>query len=250
VLSAIASVAALTIWGADRLRSTDNRRVWGADLGEWVGRLDAPDAYARDSAITAVADLVSLRWTDLRRSSHEVSLAERRALLAAVATLAWRIGDADSLLREHAATAILELTDEPEGLSHDLQRPQGNVASREPLREVVRDVASSVLRRSVDRPPRPDVSWSVLEVLAAIDAPRETLPLITHMAATHQSPTVRAMAIVVATRSAARYGEPQRVKELMLNARCDTSADVRAVATDIAAGPPLVCQHPLPATNP
>ena len=255
VLSAIASLVALSIWGVERLLADDEHTVWGADLGRWVSRLDAQDAYVRDSAITAVSYLVAREWSEFAATSHGQSSPTRAEVVAALSALVWRIGDADSLLREHAVTAVLDVTAERAPIVRHAsvgnaygdrgESPEdAREGAREEAREVVRDVASTVLRTSARDHSRHASTRSALEVLAAIGAPSQAIPLIAAIATGHASPTVRELALLVVVRSPVPdVRSAGRQRALLLISACDTSAEVRNVAVDATTGPDSSCGH-------
>jgi hypothetical protein len=117
-LGSLALAAGLCIWCLDRITSVGEGAVWGGDLYAWVRRLDATELSVRDSAIVAVGDLARRAWDDLESSGGSESTRWRspsaEEVTAAVVALSSRLTDPDSLLRQHAATALLDLTERAE----------------------------------------------------------------------------------------------------------------------------------------
>jgi hypothetical protein len=245
------------VWALDRASVRAERRVWGADLSVWAGRLEAPNAPLRDSAIVAVSELASRRWSEIggaaaRRPASEAS-SVIDTVLAAVRALTRRLGDPDSVIREHAVSAVLDVTERRlDDERHAIVR--ADTLHLWPLRETVRRAAGEVLRAAV-RPRRPGAELATLEVLATVGAPANIASILAGIAVRDRSPAVRALAATVALHSAAsgsdageraggRAGGRAGERAMLLRAVLDdTSGDVRLAAVEaLLHDPTLLCR--------
>jgi hypothetical protein len=232
-LGALALAAALWLWCLDRITSVGEGELWGGDLYAWVRRLDATERSVRDSAIVAVGDLARRAWDDLSlaRPSESSRWGSPSAedVTTAVVALSSRLMDPDSLLRQHAATALLDLTEraERDGLARS-NRP----TATEPLRVALRERATELLRQHwMGAPVRPPAD-AALEVLAALGAPPSCIPVLVELARTDQSPSIRALALVVVARAAGSPAMPvTRANSLLQTATRDTSPEVSEAAS-------------------
>jgi hypothetical protein len=231
----VAVVAALE-WGRTRVE----QRYWGAGLETWVSRLDAASAAARDSAIVATSELAERAWRRAE-STRDSTSAARDAVLRAVAALGRRLGDPDSLVREHAVSAILDVAVrgvQEEG--HSLGAPVDTARTLE-LRAAARRAAGAVLRATPSG--GADVrALPPLEVLSAIGVSPDLVPLVETLATSATTPTVRALAAAVALRPAAVPDDRRRRATLMHATLGDTSADVRLVGADAIVQEPEVAR--------
>jgi HEAT repeat protein len=232
-LGLLALAAALWLWCLDRITRVGEGAVWGGDLYAWVGRLDATERSVRDSAIVAVGDLARRAWDDLASAgpSEATRSGSPRAedVTAAVVALSSRLADPDSLLRQHVATALLDLT---EGAERDGLGRSSHPMGTEPLRVVVREQATELLlQHLMVTPPRLRAD-AALEVLAALGAPPSGMPVLVELARTDESPSVRALALVVVARAAGSPTMPvPRVRSILQTAARDTSPEVREAAS-------------------
>jgi hypothetical protein len=227
-----AMVVSAAVWALDRADQRAARRVWGAGLTEWVARLDASNAPLRDSAIVAVSELASRTWDALADGAPPDAPTNQRAadsVLAAVRALTRRLGDPDSVLREHAVTAVLDVAERRlDSGTQVLVRV--DTARLRPIRAVVRNAAGEMLRAADAR--RRGAQLAVLEVLATLGAPRDVAPPVAEVATRDSSPAVRALAAAVALPALARAGDAERHTALLRATLGDPSAEVRVAAVD------------------
>jgi hypothetical protein len=196
-LAAIIALGSATAWGIERALASDDRLVWGEDLAVWVHRLDSVDIALRDSAITAVSEL---SWRAWEEREEEVR--------AAVAELVSHLADPDSLLREHAVYAILDMTERNERVGGF-----GDSIHRQRLRAVVREGAAEVIRAAARPGRRPWPTYAALEVLVALGAPPTLLPSLSQMARQSSSSAVREMALLAVRRGGERRGTSPSLRD-------------------------------------
>jgi hypothetical protein len=228
----VALVSALE-W--DRTRAAEH--YWGRDLADWVRDLDAPHANRRDSAVVAVSVLAAGAWRRLDET-RDSAAAPRLAVLRAVSALGRRLGDPDTLIREHAVTALLDVAVGGVETEGQLRDPTTDSARMGALRDVARRAAGVVLQ-AVVRVGGPDArALSPLEVLAALDVSPDLVPTIDALALRAPTPMVRALATAVALRPAPVPDDGRRRAELARAALADSSPDVRLAAADAFARDP------------
>jgi hypothetical protein len=224
VLAAISIAASTWLWGLERASARGARHVWGAPLPVWMHRLTAASAESRDSAVVAITELVARDWP--RRAAADATV------LAGVSGVTWRLTDADTLVRAHAVTTLVEMLERRGALARGTDPPRGSGAGADLLLTAVRRTADSALSHSVGPPRRSEASLAVLQLLAALGVVETELPLVADVAAHDSSATVRALATGMVLRSSAAPERRARAEALLLRALEDSALELRIAAID------------------
>jgi hypothetical protein len=187
---ALLLIALIVILAIERALAVDDRSIDGRDLEEWVRRLQSNRTEIRDSAIAAVRALALRKRETLASEplrSTELPEADQRrndALVRAAFAIAARLGDSDSLVREQAVPAVIEISAPS---SHGGSAPHRDMLDVASIRIAVRRSAANVLQIAATDQSQSGAILVSLEVLATIGVPAEQLPLAARLAMEHPS---------------------------------------------------------------